>query len=121
MPNGCKTLIKNMDEEEVKEADAERKEEKEGQGYENSWEQLPKRTQRLLKYDETITDKDGWARLTTISKRGLRLTIEKMKELCKGKGGGRRIRFGMAEQTEEARMRLLTREEKKKKYTPMEE
>ena len=84
--------------------------------------QLSKRTQRLLKYDETITDKDGWARLTTLNKRGLRLTTEKMKELCEGKGGGRRIRCEMAEQTEEAKMRLIAREEKKQeKYTPMEE
>ena len=54
--------------------------------------------------------------------KGLRLTIENMKELCKGKGGGRRIRFEMTEQTEEAKIRLVAREEKKqKKYTPMEE
>ena len=85
MPNGGKTLIKNMEEEEARGADEERKDEKEGQRYENSWEQLSKRMQRLLRYDKTITDEDGWARLTTLNKRGLMLTAEKMKDLCMGK------------------------------------
>ena len=78
--------------------------------------------QRLLRYDKTITDEDGWARLTTLNKRGLMPTTEKMKDLCMGKGGGRRTRFETTEQTEGGKIRLLAREEKKqRKYTPMAE
>ena len=89
-----------MEEEEAKGADASRKEEKEGKGYENSWGQLSKRTHRLLRYDKTITDEDGWARLTTLNKRGLMPTTEKMKDLCMGRGGGGGTRFETTEQTE---------------------
>ena len=77
---------------------------------------------RLLRYDKTMTDEDGWARLTMLNKRGLMLTTEKMKDICMGKGGGGRTRFEMSEQTGEVEIRLLTREEKRqRKYTPMEE
>ena len=83
--------------------------------------QLSKRMHRIPRYDKTTTDEEGWARLTTLNKRGLKLTTEKMKELCIGKGGGRRTRFEMTEQTGEVMIRLVEREEKnRKRYTPMD-
>ena len=122
MPNGCKTFIKNMEEEEAKEADADKKKEKEGQEYENNWEQLSKRTLRMLRHDGAATDKDGWARLSTLTDRGMALTKERMQALCAGKGGGGGIRFEMTEQAEEVKIRLLVREERRKrKYTSMAE
>ena len=83
--------------------------------------QLSKRMHRIPRYDKTTTDEEGCARLTTLNKRGLKLTTEKMKELRMGKGGGRRTRFEMMEQTAEVMIRLLEREERnRRRYTPME-
>ena len=74
-----------------------------------------------MRYDRTATDEEGWAKIATLNKRGLKLTTEKMKELCIGKGGGRRTRFEMTEQTGEVMIRLVEREEKnRKRYTPMD-
>ena len=80
------------------------------------------KTLRLLRYGDTIKAEDGWAKLSTLRDRGLMLTVERLHGLSKGKGGGRKIRFETAkeENTEEAKMRLIIREERKKrKYTPL--
>ena len=109
-------------EQKEEEAEADTKKDREEQGYENRWGQLSKRTLRLLRYDDAIIDKDGWAKLSTLKNRGMTLTEEKMQGLCKGKGGGRKIRFEMAEQMEEAKIRLIVRvQRKQRKYTPLEE
>ena len=122
MPNGCKTFIKNMEEEEAKEAEADKKKEKEGREYENIWEKLSTRTLRMLRYDGAVIDKDGWERLSTLKNRGLTLTKEKMQGLCEGKGGGGKIRFETIEQMGDVKIRLLVREEReKRKYTSMAE
>ena len=112
-----------MDEEDEEGPNAEQAKEEEQQGYENSWEQLSKRMRRILRYGRTKTDEEGWAKMTTLNKRGWNLTTGKIKKLCKGKGGGggRRTRFEMSEQTGETLIRLVEEVERnKKRYTPMD-
>ena len=124
MPNGCKTFIKEMDEREAYELEADRTPEGKEQWYENSWWQLSEKTLRLMRYDATIKDADGRAMLSTLKSKGLMLTEERMHGLGKGKGGGREIRFETTrgENMEEANIRLIKRgEQKARKYTPLVE
>ena len=60
----------------------------------------------------------------TLRDRGLMVTEERLRGLSKGKCGGGKIRFETEkeEKTEETKIRLTIREERKKrKYTPLAE
>ena len=99
-------------------------------GYEDSWDQLSKRTLRTLRHD--IPQKtpslmeEEWVKIATSQSRGIQIDEERAYGLSVWKGGWRMIRSQIAKpmNTGETRIRLIQpdkrrRDDKGRKYTPM--